>query len=461
MSLKNRDKFSRAARCAALVLFLAATGTVLPAPGQESAPVTAAAAAQAPGTQAPENLTGDQKPEEKQATCIICHQNQGGRLSAPTAPFPTDIHAERGLTCASCHGGDPTSMDPKVAMSAAKGFRGKPSREQVPEFCGRCHSDTAYMHRYNPSVQTDQLRLYYTSQHGKLLRQGDRRVATCINCHSVHDTKLVSDPGSPVYPLNIPGTCGKCHSDENYMQGYADLPGLTQVADYEKSVHYASLKEQGNLSAPTCVTCHSSHGAVPPGARSIADVCGTCHANNRQYFEKSAHAAAFAEMDVRGCVQCHSNHDVQHADERLLAGPDSVCMTCHQEGDTGAQRAQAMAATIRRLEAAIIQAKTTLDEADRAGMDVNGATAELAAAHSHLVISRTAIHSLDVAQVDGEINQGLPIAAKVLQEGKDKLAEVQSRRKGVALFCLLVLGIVLSLYLYIRQENKTRQSSQS
>ena len=88
-------------------------------------------------------------------------------------------------------------------------------------------------------------------------------------------------------------------------------------------------------------------------------------------------------------------------------------------------------------------------------------TAELAAAHSHLVISRTAIHSLDVAQVDGEINQGLPIAAKVLQEGKDKLAEIQSRRKGVALFCLLVLGIVLSLYLYIRQENRTRQSNQS
>jgi hypothetical protein len=131
-----------------------------------------------------------------------------------------------------------------------------------------------------------------------LLRQGDRRVATCINCHSVHDIKLVSDPASPVYPTNIPDTCGKCHSDAEYMAGYDDLPGLEQVAEYKRSVHYASLAEQGNLSAPTCVTCHSSHGAIPPGARSIADVCGICHANNLQHFEASVHAAAFADMDI-------------------------------------------------------------------------------------------------------------------------------------------------------------------
>ncbi|MBI2818634.1 MAG: cytochrome c3 family protein [Acidobacteria bacterium] len=440
------------------VFFFAMIGAVLTAPAQESAPP--AAAAQASGTQSPESNPADQKPAEKQSTCVTCHQNQGGRLSAPTGPFPTDIHAEKGLTCASCHGGDPTSMDPKVAMGPAKGFRGKPSREQVPEFCGRCHSNTTYMHRYNPSVQTDQMSLYYTSQHGKLLRQGDRRVATCINCHSVHDIKLASDPSSPVYPLNIPDTCGKCHSDPEYMAGYDDLPGLTQVTDYQKSVHYASLREQGNLSAPTCITCHSSHGAIPPGARSIADVCGTCHANNRQYFEASPHAAAFAEMDIRGCVQCHGNHEVKRSDERMLVGPDSVCLTCHQEEDAGATRAQEMADKIHQLDAAINLARATLEEADQAGMDVSASTAELANAHSHLVISRTAIHSLDSVQVGDEIDQGLPIAAKVLQEGKDKLAEIQSRRKGVALFSLLVLAIVLSLYLYIREEDKSQQPSQ-
>jgi hypothetical protein len=281
-------------------------------------------------------------------------------------------------------------------------------------------------------------------------------VATCINCHSVHDIKLVSDPTSPAYPLNIPTTCGTCHSDQEYMEGY-DLLGVTQESDYKKSVHFEALSAQGNLSAPTCVTCHSSHGAIPPGVRSVTDVCGTCHTHNRQFFEKSPHQAAFAEMGVAGCVQCHSNHAILRSNEQMLAGPDSVCMTCHAEGDTGARRAEAMAGRIRQLDAAIALARDTLDQADRAGMDVSAARAELTAAHSHLVMSRTAIHSLDISQVRAEIETGIPIAEKTAQEGRDKLAEVQSRRKGVALFSLLVLAIVLSLYLYIRQEDESRQ----
>ena len=187
----------------------------------------------------------------------------------------------------------------------------------------------------------------------------------------------------------------------------------------------------------------------------MADVCGTCHANNRQFFEKSKHGPAFADMGVPGCVQCHSNHAIHDADETMLTGADSVCMTCHQDNDPGAQRSQAMAKRIHELDAAIVQAKSTLDEADRAGMDVSSATVELATAHSHLVMSRTAIHSLDQSQVDAEIEQGLPIAAKVLQDGKGKLAEVQNRRKGVALFSLLVLAIVASLYFFIRERAKT------
>jgi hypothetical protein len=392
-----------------------------------------------------------------QSTCILCHAQLGGQLAVPTQPFPTDVHSQKGLTCASCHGGDPTSMDPKMAMSPAKGFRGKPSRRQVPEFCGRCHSDTAYMHRYSPTVQVDQVAQYYTSQHGRLLREGNQQVATCINCHSVHDIKLVSDPTSPVYPTNIPQTCGKCHSNTEYMKGFTDLPSLTQVADYEKSVHYEALSVQGNLAAPTCVTCHSSHGAAPPGVRSVADICGTCHAQNLQFFQASRHATAFADMGVPGCVQCHSNHAILRSGEEMLAGNDGICMMCHADGDTGAQRAEAMATQIGKLDAAIRNAQETLQAADRAGMDVSTATADLTAAHSQLVMSRTAIHSLDLSKVNVEIQKGMPIAERVAQEGRDKLADVQARRRGVALFSLLVSAIVFTLYLYIRFENKSQQ----
>ena len=408
----------------------------------------APAAAGAPAASASPSQSEQKQPT---ITCIVCHSNLGGQLAMPTGPFPSDVHAEKGLTCASCHGGDPTSMDPKVAMNPATGFRGKPKREDVPEFCGRCHSDAQYMHKFSPTVQTDQVRQYETSKHGQLLKQGNRQVATCINCHSVHDIKLVSDPTSPVYPTNVPDTCGKCHSDEKYMAGYTDLPNLTQVADYKKSVHYQALIKEGNLSAPTCVSCHSSHGAMPPAARSVADVCGSCHAQNLKFFQKSPLIA----MGIPGCVQCHGNHAIQHPDENLLAGKDGVCMTCHQEGDDGQKRAQAMAADITKLDTAIQQAKATLDAADRAGMDVSSAAAELTGARSHLLMSRTTIHSLDQSKVDAEIEQGMPIAAKVEQEGRDKLAEVQNRRKGVAFFSLLVLGIVVSLFFYIRLDKSS------
>ena len=342
-------------------------------------------------------------------------------------------------------------MDPKVAMGAASGFRGKPSRAQVPAFCGRCHSDTAYMHQFKPDVQTDQLRQYFTSRHGKLLQQGDQRVATCINCHSVHDIQQVSAPGSPVYPLNIPQTCGACHSNEQYMASYG-LPGLTQEADYKRSAHYQALTLEGNLSAPTCVTCHSSHGATPPGVASVTEVCGTCHSHNRQFFEKSPHQSVFADLGVAGCVQCHGNHAVLRTNEQMLAGPNSVCADCHSEGDEGTERAEAMAGRIRQLDDAIRLARETLDQADRAGMDISSAVADLTAAHSHLVMARTAIHSLDIDQVNAEVEKGIPVAEEAAQEGRDRLTEVQSRRKGVALFSLLVLAIVFTLYLYIRQE---------
>jgi hypothetical protein len=114
-----------------------------------------------------------------------------------------------------------------------------------------------------------------------------------------------------------------------------------------------------------------------------------------------------------------------------------------------------MAANITKLDTAIGQARDPLDAADRAGMDVSSAKADLANARSNLLMSRTSIHSLDAAQVDAEIQKGLPIAAKVAQDGRDKLAEVQDRRKGVAFFSLLVLGIVVSLFFYIRLEKNS------
>ena len=50
---------------------------------------------------------------------------------------------------------------------------------------------------------------------------------------------------------------------------------------------------RGDLSAPTCTTCHGNHGATPPGFASVANVCSTCHVFQAQLFDSSPHKEAF------------------------------------------------------------------------------------------------------------------------------------------------------------------------
>src|ERR1700747_1984197 len=87
-----------------------------------------------------------------QNTCLVCHGSMDPPLQVTEQQFANDIHAQKGLTCASCHGGDPTKAD-MDAMSKAAKFRGKIERKDVPELCGRCHSDPAFMRQYNPSLR--------------------------------------------------------------------------------------------------------------------------------------------------------------------------------------------------------------------------------------------------------------------------------------------------------------------
>ena len=81
-----------------------------------------------------------------------------------------DIHMQAEISCSGCHGGDPTQSDYDLAKAKGTGFRGVPSRKNIPEFCGRCHSDIKYMREFQPRIPTDQVEQYNTSVHGKLLR---------------------------------------------------------------------------------------------------------------------------------------------------------------------------------------------------------------------------------------------------------------------------------------------------
>jgi len=382
-------------------------------------------------------------------SCLDCHSALDPPYKVTGEQFSQDIHAQKGLTCASCHGGDP-SKDDQDAMSKQAGFRGKIARKDVPALCGRCHSDGAYMRQYNPSLRTDQFAQYLTSVHGKLRAKGDEKVAVCTDCHGVHDLRPANDTRSKVHPLNIAQTCARCHADAVYMKGYS-IP-TDQFAGYSASVHHEALTVRGDLSAPTCTTCHGNHGAAPPGVSTVQNVCSTCHVFQAQLFESSPHKAAFESASLPGCVTCHSNHRIAHPTDAMLGtGPQSVCTNCHTEGDAGYQAATQIAQQLDRLDTSVKGANEILDRAESAGMEVSDAQLEQDQARDSLTKSRVAIHSANPARVQQDVDAGLQIATKTHQEGASALKERDYRRKGLAWSLLAIVAVVIGLRLYVRQ----------
>ncbi len=382
-------------------------------------------------------------------TCVDCHSFLEPPLKVTAEQFAADIHAQKGLTCASCHGGDPTKDDDQ-AMSKAAGFRGKIQRSQIPQLCATCHSDAAYIQKFNPSLRTDQLAQYKTSVHGQRLAKGDQQVAVCTDCHSLHGILPAGDSRSSVHPLNVAATCSRCHSDAQRMKPYG-IP-TDQFAGYSASVHHEALAVRGDLSAPTCTTCHGNHGAAPPGVASVEFVCSNCHAFQAQLFDAGPHKQAFAAAQMPGCVTCHNNHRIQHPTDAMLGtGPQSVCTNCHAEGDAGFKVAAITQEKLIGLDSAIQRAQEVLDRAERSGMDVSQAKLAQTQARDTLTKARVTIHSVTVDRILQDVQAGSKLAEQNLAAGNQALADRDFRRWGLGISVILILLTIGGLWLYIRE----------
>ncbi len=281
------------------------------------------------------------------SSCVTCHGNPDlfeGRELKIVDGWRGGVHAAAGLGCEACHGGNPDpslaeDMDAAMdAQYAPNPFHGAPPRTEVPDFCGRCHSDPDFMKRFNPGERVDQEKEYWTSRHGQLLSKGDTKVAVCVDCHGVHPILSPRDIAAPVYPKNVADTCGRCHADPRHMAGYTLPDGrplpVDQKARWERSVHAAALLRRDDLSAPTCNDCHGNHGATPPGLESIAFVCGQCHGREADLFRASRKHEGFEEHNEylreagdQRCAACHEPPEPAASVTRVHAF--SECVTCH------------------------------------------------------------------------------------------------------------------------------------
>lgn len=261
--------------------------------------------------------------------CLECHRNRTPDVF-PSDLLEVDVHIKEGLSCSSCHGGNPHVSDESTAKAEETGYVGKPTPAQVPEFCGKCHSDAEYMRRFRPGLAVDQVQKYATSHHGQLLAEGAQDVATCVSCHGSHGIRTTKDPLSPVFPTNVPETCAGCHGDAQHMAPYQI--STDQFVQYQNSVHGKALLERRDIGAPACNDCHGNHGAQPPDVASINHVCGQCHPYDAELVRKSFHHVTFEALEEPECGVCHGNHNIEKPSYRMISmSGDGICSNCHAD----------------------------------------------------------------------------------------------------------------------------------
>ena len=130
------------------------------------------------------------KPPPGPNNCLECHGNgdvwEGERLRlyVTEQKLAGDIHWQKGLRCADCHGGNPEAEEVNQAHAEEDGFHNlratpkdfnkPPDPAKVVELCGKCHANIEYMRRYRPSPRTDQL-AEYLDQRPRQGAKGHRR----------------------------------------------------------------------------------------------------------------------------------------------------------------------------------------------------------------------------------------------------------------------------------------------
>ncbi len=243
--------------------------------------------------------------EISNADCLACHDG----INA--GKYTGSVHGSN--LCASCH------ID----------VREIPHPEKLAKVnCSNCHNTES--------------QIYTASDHGRAVKAGVS-AAGCLDCHGKpHELLDTRNSESPVYRLNIPGTCAKCHDDEKKMAEY-NLLEKKPYKTYSESVHGKAILEKGLASSAVCTECHGSHNLsspINPKSKiyrgNVPSTCGKCHENVLNTYLRSVHgkAASAGVRDTPICTDCHGEHTIRsHKDPESSVYATSIakktCGQCH------------------------------------------------------------------------------------------------------------------------------------
>lgn len=182
-----------------------------------------------------------------------------------------------------------------------------------------------------------------------LVLRGD---AKCTKCHDESDSPKLLAIGKTKHGTKADGrtpTCVSCHGDSDKHVGYKgkDAPpkpdvffGKTASADLKNSActscHQGGKHMNWNLSAHAsndvaCTSCHNVHAGQDKvrDKRQQADVCYTCHKQQRADANKpSHHPIPEGKMT---CSDCHNTHGSTGEKMLIKDTTNATCFTCHAE----------------------------------------------------------------------------------------------------------------------------------
>jgi formate dehydrogenase gamma subunit len=246
------------------------------------------------------------------ASCLTCHDDVAAKLSASAHAMLGD--PKDSSTCIACHG----THD--VVKPSARG----------PQFCATCHATEAS--QYNSSI------------HGRARAKMNGDAATCQSCHGpAHQVVAASEAKSPVNKVNLPATCGQCHSNPALAAKYL-FAVAKPVEAYASSVHGRAI-QQGNLNAASCNNCHGVHDILPlsdPHSKiwkqNVASTCGQCHKDVYDVYRASIHGQAVAAgaLEAATCTDCHGEHRIlapanPQSPVYLANVSQATCSRCHAD----------------------------------------------------------------------------------------------------------------------------------
>ncbi|HXI74632.1 MAG TPA: cytochrome b/b6 domain-containing protein [Pyrinomonadaceae bacterium] len=258
--------------------------------------------------------------------------------AAPHAGYDHSFHAQavrngvKAAACLDCHAknGDTSTIlppnDPKSTIN----------RANIAETCGRCHGDKSAMK--GSGISNRPFLSYRESVHAKAIARGNMSAAVCTDCHGSHDIESASNQQSSIAKVNIPNTCGKCHSAE--------------ANEFAQSVHGQAVA-RGVSRAPVCTDCHGIHDIAMPVDHTTAsattavatDSCAKCHegvtltqefgvASGRvSSYRDSYHglASQLGSKVVANCASCHGVHNIlPSSDPRSMISANNLQQTCGQ-----------------------------------------------------------------------------------------------------------------------------------